>query len=328
MAHETNAILAINSLDRYLGVETFANSTTSALYQEYLQDPPYSSDFNIQSGGALIYGYMYKLILSQVQYQCNIPTVCTDRNDTFWIQDATTGSFYQIIIPYGFYTPDEMASVLQVLIRQTDIVNASPNFTVSYRNTNGEQGGFAFESNNDEIYSFPSVETLIDDFIITPDTAYNINRSLKAYKLLGITQSNIQPRSSQYSSTRIKWLYTDFVDIISSNLTKYQVIKDTDTSIKKQDSIVARIYLTGVGVDQQVRSTDTLGSRPFSVVQDMNSPKVMRWSRDEAVNNLDFQQRDQYGDFIFVGSEGGINTLDIYNSEFQMTLLCVEAERY
>jgi hypothetical protein len=72
-----------------------------------------------------------------------------------------------------------------------------------------------------------------------------------------------------------------------------------------------------------------LGSSPFTVVQDMNSPKVIRWNRDEAVNSLDFQLRDQYGDLIFFSNfQNNQFEQTFYNTEFQMTVLCTEGERY
>ena len=328
MAQAPNAILAINSLDRYIAPQQVAGigSITSALYNEYIQEPPFSNDFTIESGGALIYGYMRRLVVSQVQFECNIPTVCADRNDTFPIYRQSTADYFQITIPFGFYTPNEMAATLQVLIRQTDMGISSPTFSVAYDNTNGASGGFVFLSNNSALFSFPSIEQLASDNIITYDNEFLINIILRTYKMLGITISNVQPQVNQYSSARLKWLYTSYVDIISSKLTKYQNIKDTDTSAKKQDSIVARIYLTGVGVAQPLTGDDTVGSRPFTVVQDMNSPKVIRWSTDEAVNSLDFQVRDQYGNLIFIAATDF--EVVSYSSEFQMTLLCVESERY
>jgi hypothetical protein len=61
---------------------------------------------------------------------------------------------------------------------------------------------------------------------------------------------------------------------------------------------------------------------------DLNSPKVINWTPDTAVNSLDFQLRDCYGDLLFtrvplVGGGDG----EVFNTEFQMTLLCIEDDR-
>jgi len=324
-----NALLAINSLDRYiLGAPNGPQATAYALYGEYLNYQPYCNNFQIQSPGALIYGYMTKLIVAHVQMTYNIPTVVPGRNDSFWIYGVSTGEYYFITIPYGFYTPLELAAVLQTAILTTDISIQAPEFTVTYNITNGANGGFEFRSNNGFQFTFPNV---IVDYIdipglIGPDDPL-ITSALKAYKLMGISVFNVQPGTQQVSQSALTWLYTQFIDIISETLTKYQNIKDTDTSAQKLNSIVNRVYLSQ-GTPNQLANIP-LGSSPFTVVQDMNSPKVIRWNRDEAVNSLDFQLRDQYGDLIFFSNfQNNQFEQTFYNTEFQMTVLCTEGERY
>ncbi len=320
MAQASNAMLAINSLDRYIvGGHSGPNTTANALFAEYLNYPPYCNDFQIQSPGALLYGYMTKLIVSQVQLQYNIPTVVPGKNDQFFIQDANTAIKYLITIPYGFYTPIELAAVLQIAILQSDIVFLAPLFTVTYNNINGNIGGFLFQGNDGFRFNFPSLEELdLQQAII----------SLKAYKLIGMNIFNVQPATQQESKSALTWLYTQYIDITSETLTKYQNIKDSDTSAQKLNSIIARIYLSGVGVPNQLGNS-VLGSAPFIVVQDLNSPKIIRWNRDEAINSLDFQLRDMYGDLIFISNYAN-NAFEqtFYNTEFQMTLLCIEGERH
>jgi hypothetical protein len=53
---------------------------------------------------------------------------------------------------------------------------------------------------------------------------------------------------------------------------------------------------------------------------DLNTPKVIRWNKDEALNSVDFQLFDYYGDRIYWTWEN--------NTEFQMTLVCQEDEDY
>jgi hypothetical protein len=81
------------------------------------------------------------------------------------------------------------------------------------------------------------------------------------------------------------------------------------------------VYLSGVGNPQTTSNTSALGTAPFVMTADLNSPKVIRWNPDVAVPSIDFQLRDCYGDFI-PGQEEGLHT------EFQMTLLCVEGREW
>ena len=329
MAQAPNAILAINSLDRFnfQGETLFNNTIVNSLYFKIFDGPPFSNNFQIESGGALIYGYMNKIIISQIQLQYNVPTIIPGKNDYLLLFQAGTFpgiAIAIVIIPYGFYTPQELAAVLQVLIRATDfgLGGNAPDFTVIY---DAEQNAFVFDSNNPSfLFYFPVDLATIQ--VVIPGITPSFIPLLKTYNLLGISQANADDflgpgKQVQKSGNNINWLYTPYVDIISEALTKYQNMKDTDTSRNKLNSIIARIYLVGVGPAQAVDG-NPVGSRPFTVIQDMNSSKVIRWSVNEAVNNLDFQMRDQYGDLLFVSgqsSDVGFPLVGYFSSEFQMT---------
>jgi len=358
----SNAILAVNSLNRYTTNNSGRQNQPlgNALQQQYYLsatpgDPfdngftagPPCNNFTITSPGAILYGYISRIVVSQVQLNYNIPTIVPEMNDSFWIIQGNVLnpiSAY-VTIPFGFYTPDELAAVLQILIRQTDFGQPqyAPDFTVSYfSSTQSSTEGFQFASNNVGFsFYFPSLAQI--NAVIFPDnnipsTDLRWINSLKIYRTLGISSINaatFDPGTLTYdgldiqvSSTNVNLLYTPYIDIISETLTKYQTVKDTDTSAQKLNSIIARIYLTGQTLQFLTDGANTpeiLGARPFTVLQDLNNPKVIRWSKDEAVNSLDFQLRDQYGDLIFT-SIINPNTLraNYFFTEFQMTLLCIE----
>ena len=360
-----NAILAINSLDRYITSKPGQQNQPlgNALQQQYFltitpgnpQDggesagPP-CNNFTISSPGAILYGYIDRIIVSQIQLYYNIPTVIPGVNDTFYIIQGNVANistlFVQITIPFGFYTPDELAATLQVLIRQSSIGQPgfAPEFTVSYTATNSvyEQSisGFDFDAGDSGFFFyFPSLAQL--QAVVNPALNENSSiwiKSLKAYRLLGLSSINSGTpngpteylgSAQQWSSTTINLLYTPYIDIVSETLTKYQNVKDTDTSAQKLNSMIARVYLAGSGPPQFVTDgiAEQIGARPFTVTQDTQYPKVMRWSRDEAINSIDFQLRDQYGDLIFTSTRNLAQTAQYFFTEFQMTLLCVEGKK-
>lgn len=336
MAQEPNAILAINSLDRYQYNTGTLSQLTQGLVAKLYDIPPYPNNFQITSPGALIYGYLHKIVISQIQLQYNVPTIVPGKNDFFVMYQAGTVpgiAIAAIVIPFGFYTPQELAAVLQTLILASDfgISENAPNFTVTY---DIEHNAFNFNSNNPAfLFYFPFQAELL---VVNPTyTGEEILTIYRTYNLLGITITNSGTfidggLEEQISGASINFLYTPYIDIVSEVLTKYQNVKDTDSSAKKLNSIIARFYLSGVGIPQAVDGLP-VGSRPFTVVQDLNSPKIMRWSPDEAVNSIDFQLRDQYGDLLFVRgptSDVGNPVAGTYYTEFQMTLLCVEKNRY
>ena len=143
---ETNAILAVNSLDRYI---TSANGQqnqplANALVQQFENGNPINSgnppsnNFSITSPGALIYGYISKITVADVQVQWNVPTIAPNVNDvltlTYFYQDSPYN--IHVTVPYGWYSPSELAAVTQAIIRSTDIGLIDPGFTVTY-NPNG-----------------------------------------------------------------------------------------------------------------------------------------------------------------------------------------------
>ena len=75
------------------------------LFGSFTNAKPYANDFTIQSPGALIYGYIKKLIVSQIQMQYNVPTIIPNINDEFYII-SNVPQVYRYTIPFGFYYPD------------------------------------------------------------------------------------------------------------------------------------------------------------------------------------------------------------------------------
>ena len=307
-----------------------AQPRSKVLVANFNRDVPNSNDFIISSPGALIYGYINKIIVTQIQLQYNIPTVCIGRNDFFHLQFISpigVFGFGQFIIPYGFYTPTEMASILQTLIVNTPAFNAV-GLTVSY----ALQFGFIFTSSNNFGLFVPEPGVLRT----VGFSQEQVDSILKTYKMLGLTAENgiKNPVSSTptfiVSSHYPDFLYTPYIDFYSDVLTNYQNVKDTNTSIAKPKGLLARLYLSGTGNIQvqtvsQLAPTplipsEALGSSPFVMTADLNNPKVIQWTRDVAVPSIDFQLRDCYGDLI-----PGIK--EKFPTEFQMTLLCVEEPR-
>ena len=300
------------------------NDSLEAQFQTPIT-PPFGNDFTIQSPSALIYGYINRIIITQIQIQYNVPTVNYNLNDTFFIH--ANDAYYRITIPYGFYYPDELAAVLQAQLL-TEIPAAE--IDVKYLT----RTGFEFESLSEPVtdFYFPDSAELdvivdaSDNPIMTPALKRNV---LKTCKLLGITAENSVPGESiQTSAATPNFLYTPYIDFYSDVLTNYQLIKDTDTSVTKRKGLLARLYLSGSNTVQTTTAVapGTLGSAPFTVTADLNTPKVIRWTPQVAVPSIDFQLRDCYGDLLpgFPNSQPPAYTQN--GSEFQMTLLCIEGK--
>ena len=286
----------------------------NTLISNFSNNAPYCNDFTISSPAALIYGYIDRIVVTQIQLQYNIPTVCVGKNDIFVIAWNAGLNSQEINIPFGFYTPDELAAMIQTQITAIPALNP-----LDLQVTFTPEDGFIFNSVTNVDFYFPSVAALLNTF-----TTQGVNQILKCCKLLGMTfeNSEITTQSVQASSNWPNFLYTPYIDIYSDVLTNYQNVKDTNTSIAKPKGLVARILLSGSGNLQLTTGTTALGSAPFVMTVDLNSPKIIQWSPDVAVPSIDFQLRDCYGELI-----PGAAPPESYPTEFQMTLLCIEGQR-
>ena len=287
---------------------------SNLLLGQYRNLQPYCNNFTISSPGALIYGYIDRIVVSQIQLQYNIPTICFGRNNKLPIfSDASLLPIAETLtIPFGFYTPDELAAAVQALITANS--NLTPlQLTVAYN----LKDGFIFTSGTALDFYFPSFDLMIVDNFSQSE----INVVLKTYRTFGMNTENSEIDGGgapiQISFEYPNFLYTPYIDIYSDILTNYQNVKDTNTSIAKPKGLIARILLAGVGNPQYTTETFALGSSPFVMTADLNTPKVIQWSRDVAVPSIDFQLRDCYGEFI-------PGDVERYPTEFQMTLLCIE----
>ena len=326
---DTPTVLAANPP---LGVLVTQEKTVSAaeqpvpnaLYSLFNNAAPYSNDFTIQSPAALIYGYINKIIVSQVSIQYNTPTITT-RNNIFAIQLAGQGTISFIDIPYGFYYGSELAAVMQMLLAD-DAYMKDLGITVTYSSVTG----FTFTATTGAPAKFfiPTIASLQIQ-LAQQNLSYLLSTILKTYTVFGMSIFNTTPAREQASTLDPVFLYTPYLDICSNALTNYQTVKDTTTSARKVSSLIARVYLAGSGQVQTTTAVDSLGCRPFQIVADLNNAKVIKWSPDVAVPSLDFKVYDQYSDLI-VSSEEVLDLItdtlvgEGSNTEFQMTLLCIE----
>lgn len=304
---QTTTAPSVTTENLFLTITINAESqpVTNILFGYFNNAEPFFNNFTISSPNALIYGYINKIIVSQVQLQYNIPTICLNRNDTFiieWVISSTTFS-ETINIPFGFYTATELAAAITAQIAALPALNPL-SLSVAYV----PEDGFVFTSATNINFYFPSFTALLTTF-----NYESLERIFKTCKTLGMTLLNSTANDVQASTMTPNFLYTPYVDIYSDVLTNYQGMKDTNTSVSKPKGLVARVILAGVGSPVNT----LIGTTPFIVISDMNTPKVIQWTPDVAVPTLDFQLRDCYGDLL-------PGVLENRATEFQMTLLCVE----
>ena len=258
-----------------------------------------------------------------------------------------------IDIPYGFYTVVELCAMLEYQIGQSGIF--PPNGAPTPEYPNGEPAFKVvpisqYPLNNGTLVSYediywecknPTTTVPIDWCFVNPADNGVVNSPwlneqtliYRTFYTLNIQRNNcgfpshfIPPGGFPDPDTNasffkfsgvFKLLYTDYIDILSNKLTKYQDVKDADTKPTRQTNQIARVYLCGQGSPQSTGLVNAPGSRPFYTVATLTNTKVIQWDPAEAVYDIDFELRDQYGDLLFWDN-------DFAATEFQLTLMCSE----
>ena len=312
-----SAYLLIDSLDRYENSNFGADNTNIVLRNYLAGASPGADNFTISRNTPLLSGYFTRLAITQVQFEYNIPTVLTNFNDTLYMvytQGANVNVQVPVTLDAGWYNNVDLAAELQTQIRAALATAGVTNngFTVTFGKPTYS---LTFETNNTDTFNF---------FLVVPPvllSAVEEAQRLKALQLVGITldQLSVNATNTTLVANRSpRLIYTQYVDIVSRNLTKYQRVKDADTAAQNNKSyIVARVYFVAPNTVQFVDATgEGFGSRPFIICVDYNTPKHIKWSPNEAVHELDFQLLDEYGEELVWDT--------FYASEFQLTIMASE----
>lgn len=349
------AELHIDSLDRHLNNGPGMQSSTPGgvnqpQYWSKLASPLFvnptstSSDMviNASRGRNLIYGYFERIALTQMQlfYRCpmfvtnqagNIDNGC-DRIGIGYVTPLGVVSTTTVVFPQGNLGPTEIADWIEVNVRAA--IPAATNFSCLW-NTGGSfisgrgSGQFIIDAGlaNAKVYlvnQFDPAFTRCSRMLGFGNSAYG---GLDYSK--GITTINPALLTKTIYSGPPTFLYTDYIDVCSSALSKFKRVKDTNSTQAGLQDVICRIYLTGANTStSNVTNSVIYGIEASSgaAANVMNfwpiintvwsNPNWSKWSPEDNLTEIDFQLYDMFGLPLF--SAPGFNT------EFQATLTLSE----
>ena len=307
----------------------------------------------------LLFGYMTRITLTEVNFQWNIPNVNESNNTLTLALYSGAGAlqeFVRVSIPKGFYTAPQLAlavkdalntsagggalgMVYNVLVGGVDPNVGTANTTVTLAGSQffiGRTAGTGY-------------------FRIVP---YNAPYSVTGFSplqddltnMMGLTPQFSPSVSAYYSSVEGSYsslLYTPYVDIVSNLLTKNQNVQDGDSAKYTSGSKLARIYfannewtprvitVTYNGSGAYGSSTDnSLGCTACTLRREFADPKVIQWNTTENVDVVDLQVRDYRGNLLpietnlqqvlDVPTAGDIFQYNTNTADFQFTLQATE----
>jgi len=308
------AILAIDSEDRFKDYtderNTLANPTGYNV-------SPY--DFTISKNESLMNGFFTRLAVTEVNFPFVIPNInnTTRKMLVSWQVGAAPVQVGLITLPIGFYRPADLAAAIQPRVIALDPVNLAA-FTIDYAPTN--MPNFVYETNAAGV-------TIAFSPLAANSTAYPYPDTTKQlFNLMGFTTINTN-LSVQSAGLSTFCQGTRYIDIVCSQLTYNQALKDTMSQPVARDTL-CRLYISdGVGASQfYLLPSDPdfapTGTTPFPIYRQFQNPKFIRWLPNQPVpGSLRFEVYD----------DNGINLADLYGpsiigrgENWSMTLLVSE----
>jgi hypothetical protein len=288
----STAVLAVDSFDRY------ATPTDS----QFGVSGPYS--FQITKNQAILNGFFTRIAMTEVVFPYYIPNINPRTNSMNVIYNG--GGVTVLTLTNGFYTPTALATALQVAL----IPLTSAATTVVYTN-----GRFTFDVGaGDDLILYP-----------TDTDAFGL------FDLVGGTADWINPGGQILTGKVTRCRYTEYVDIVCSQLTYNQDLKDASTTNGVSRDLLARIYLecendqpvpVNIGGTATNVQDSVPGTYPFTIYRKFPHPKQIQWNNEQSLGNLVFEVYDDRG--VLLSGNGTGNNADFIFPDWRMTLLVSE----
>lgn len=326
----SDAYLLLDSADRSSSTSTGGSALPIPVSQPY-------NDFRLQKPENLLQGGFTRLSLTEVRFPYAIPNI-NFRNGSFWVvvRTSTQDVKYQLVLPYlpGSTDGSTLASYVRAALQASPVgtslgvtwncsyvldARLYGGFRIGFLTSVGPGGlDFALYPVEPTLRPYPLkpivttnsfVKSLLDPMGFNPvsnwDYLTNLDNTIPAVLLT--KESLFAPMT-----------YTTYIDIVSSKLTYYQNVKDGTTKAGSRDNIICRLYIT-----DETSTTPTegrywnsqsntevvypvnppAGNSPFLIHRQFKSPKQFMWDKNTAVDWIDIQLFDDFGQPLFIPFE-------------------------
>lgn len=324
----STAILAIDSEDRFRDYD-------DARLVVGRNRSPY--EYTITKNQSIMNGFFTRLAVTEVVFPWSLPNinVGTAPIKVTVASNMIPASTFLLELDLGFYTPSQIAARLQTLVRNINPVTLGA-FTMTYGVSSiglvapTQLPIFEYDTNN-----LPAGVTIAFEPLTAADDPFFSNPLRKQlFDLLGFSISppgappaqqgnNVLDANGFGAQTYCQ--FTRYVDIVCTQLTANQALKDTMSQTVARD-VLCRVY---VGDAQGVQSTVLPSSATFCppgcmptiIYRNFSQPKQIQWIPNQPVAGfLQFEVFDDAGfslkDYDYRGNGNGTN--------WSLTLLATE----
>jgi len=291
----STALLGVSSADRYANKGIRAFNGTSPF------------EVLLTSKQNYLNGFFTRVALTEVRIPWYMMTI-TNRNNKIGLNYTIGGSTisYTITINAGWYNPTTLAAELQRAIR-APVVNGGanlPSFTCVYNAPPNPYIFFAQSNIVGQTFNF-----------VPADALPNLPNATSLYEMMNWSFGGSNVNQGSGIPTMLS---TEFIDIVCSQLTYAQDVKDGDTG--RARDVLCRIYLAKDGVDTD---PSTLGSAPFVIYRQFQTPKQIKWDNNLPIGQLQFELYDDAGNIINSGFPDAVG-YDETLGDWSITLLVSE----
>jgi hypothetical protein len=316
------------------------------------------SDIQVNNQRPLMFGYMTRLSLTEVNMQWNIPNVNSYNNTMtigIWNGSGAFQNCVRVSIASDFYT---LPALLNALLTQLNADASGGALNIQYQILISGEDVASGVSGETVYISKPTVQIVkasgTGSFAIIPYDAQYVIDSSGAFatglppleddltNMLGLTPTQSTAATyytsiyGGYASTQ----YTPYVDIESNFLTKNQNVADGSTQRQVTSSKLARIYLSnegivpreisityGAGGIYESSSDNAVGCSPFVMRREFQTPKVISWNTTENIDVVDLQVIDYRGNLVPIDpnivASGSVRTIG-NTADFEFTIQATE----
>jgi len=278
----TNASIVLNSRD-----------ATSGQYN--------ALKFNA-NGQNIVQGQIHSISVNEVNFPYDIPNIQAGYNVFEIFTDAINppdGVVLEIMVPPGFYTGTELATAINTAITAAGAADTPvilpANLPLCVYNEPSNLFSFTLAA--------PTV-TGLEWFLASPYTypvgLVNVQPNPLGKDILSIMgfqrqQNNGSPyvalNEPLVAGGSAPLQFTQYVDICSPLLCQYQYFRDgSTTNLARRSDVICRLYISNNVATQEVE-----GERPFIIQRQFNNARVMRWSAESSVGQIDLNLFDDCG---------------------------------
>jgi hypothetical protein len=275
MPPSPNAPIVLNVRDRTAG--KYNNATFNAQNQNIIQ------------------GQIHSVSVAEVNFPYDIPNVQENVTDIFYIysEETTPPVGVRITLTPGFYTGLELAVAINVAIAQvaTDRGINIVNMPVCVYDDTSNRFSFTLNAPTipDLVWTLGSPYT----FPLAGQQTNTLGKDL--FSIMGFltTQDNeLTATNSPFEAGgSAPMAFTQYIDICSPQLCKFQYFRDgSTTNLSRRSDVICRLYISN-----NIAILEEEGTRPFVINRQYFNERVMRWTADNSVGTIDIQLYDDCG---------------------------------